>query len=129
MPRALNKLRAVRVNSASAIFDRRPDGTIYVRSPRPLGAFPTRITERLEYWAANAPGRTFLARRGADGEWQRVTYAQALARTRAIAQSLLDRGLSFERPVAILSGNSLEHALLALGAMYVGVLFAPTDSE
>ena len=125
MPRALNKLRAVRVNSASAIFDRRPDGTIYVRSPRPLGAFPTRITERLEYWAANAPGRTFLARRGADGEWQRVTYAQALARTRAIAQSLLDRGLSFERPVAILSGNSLEHALLALGAMYVGVLYAP----
>jgi feruloyl-CoA synthase len=79
----------------------------------------------LEYWAANAAERTFLARRGADGEWQRVTYSQALARARAISQSLLDRGLSFERPVAILSGNSLEHALLALGAMYAGVLYAP----
>ena len=125
MPRVATKVRPTKVNEAAALFDHRPDGTIYVRSPRQLPNYPDKITERLEHWAATAPDRTFLARRGADGEWQRVTYAQTLARTRAIAQALIDRGLSFERPIAILSGNSIEHALLALAAMYTGVLYAP----
>ncbi len=107
------------------MFDHRPDGTIYVRSPRDLPPYPDKITERLEFWAAMAPDRTFLARRGADGEWMRVTYSQAWHRVRAIAQSLIERGLSQGRPVAILSGNSIEHGLLALGAMYAGVLYAP----
>jgi feruloyl-CoA synthase len=57
--------------------------------------------------------------------WRHVTYADALARTRRIAQALLDRGLSVERPVVILSGNGIEHALLALAAMYAGVPYAP----
>lgn len=118
-------MRAVRVAAAAAIFDYRPDGTVYVRSPRSLSGYPEKITERLEHWASSAPERTFLARRGSDGEWQRVTYSQTLARVRAIAQSLLDKGLSAERPIAILSGNSIEHALLALAAMYTGVLYAP----
>ena len=118
-------MRAVRVAEAAAVFDHRPDGTVYVRSPRPLASYPEKITERLEYWASTAPDRAFLARRGSDGEWQRVTYSQTLARVRSIAQSLLERGLSVERPVAILSGNSIEHALLALAAMYTGVLYAP----
>jgi feruloyl-CoA synthase len=113
------------VSEAAAIFDPRPDGSIYVRSPRTLPNYPDKITERLEYWAEVAPHRTFLARRGADGEWQRVTYSQALARVRAIAQSLIHRGLSYERPIAILSGNSIEHALLALAAMYAGILYVP----
>ena len=118
-------VRAVRVSSDAAEFDRRADGTIYVRSPRTLPAYPERLTDRLEHWAERTPDQTFLARRGADGEWQRVTYGQALPRMRAIAQALVDRGLSSDRPVAILSGNSIEHALLALGAMYAGVLYAP----
>lgn len=118
-------MRAVRIAEAAAIFDHRPDGTVYVRSPRPLAGYPEKITQRLEHWASTAPDRTFLARRGPDGEWQRVTYSQTLARVRAIAQSLLDRGLCVERPIAILSGNSIEHALLALAAMYTGVLYAP----
>jgi feruloyl-CoA synthase len=118
-------VRAVRVTDAAADFDHRADGTIYVRSPRALAAYPERLTDRLEHWAARTPEQTFLARRGADGEWQRVTYGQALPRIRAIAQALVDRGLSYDRPVAILSGNSIEHALLALGAMYAGVLYAP----
>ncbi len=124
MLRVASKVRAVRVSAAAALFDTRPDGTVYVRSPHALASYPDKITERLEHWAAQAPERTFLARRGADGEWQRVTYSQALARVRSIAQSLIDRGLSYERPVAILSGNSIEHALLALGSMYAGVLYA-----
>src|SRR4051812_29219821 len=108
-------MRAVRVTDAAAVFDRRADGTFYVQSPRALGPYPTKLTERLEHWAAVAPDRTFLARRAQDGEWQRVSYSQALARTRRIAQSLIQRGLSKERPIAILSGNSIEHALLAVG--------------
>jgi feruloyl-CoA synthase len=125
MTSSAHRVRAVRIAEAAAIFDHRADGAIYVRSPRPLASYPEKITERLEHWAATAPDRTFLARRGADGEWQRVTYSQTLTRVRAIAQSLLDRGFSVERPIAILSGNSIEHALLALAAMYTGVLYAP----
>ncbi len=115
----------MRVADAAAIFDQRPDGTIYVHSPRKLAAYPEKITQKLEHWAEAAPERTFLARRSATGEWQRISYAQTLTRVKAIAQSLIKRGLSFERPVAILSGNSIEHALLALGAMYAGVLYTP----
>ena len=125
MTSSTHRVRAVRVTDAAAIFDYRPDGTVYVRSPRPLASYPEKITERLEYWASTVPDRTFLARRGPDGEWQRITYSQTLARVRAIAQSLIDRGLSTQRPIAILSGNSIEHALLALAAMYSGVLYAP----
>jgi feruloyl-CoA synthase len=118
-------VRAVRVTGAAAAFEDRPDGTILVRSPRALPGYPDKMTERLDHWALVAPERTFLARRGADGEWIRLSYAETRRRARAIAQSLIHRGLSYERPVAILSGNSLEHGLLALGAMYAGVLYAP----
>lgn len=118
-------MRAVRVIGAAAEFEDRPDGTILVRSPRALPAYPDKMTERLDHWASVAPERTFLARRGADGEWIRLSYAETQRRARAIAQSLISRGLSYERPIAILSGNSLEHGLLALGAMYAGVLYAP----
>jgi feruloyl-CoA synthase len=104
---------------------RKPGGLLYARSPHPLGPYPARITERLDHWAVAAPDRTFLARRGADGAWQRVSYAEALGRTRALAQALLNRGLSADRPLVILSGNGIEHALLALAAMYAGVPYAP----
>ena len=118
-------MRAVRVIGAAAGFEDRPDGSILVRSPRALPAYPDKMTERLDHWAEVAPERTFLARRDAHGEWSRLSYAETRRRARAIAQALIDRGLSYNRPVAILSGNSLEHGLLALGAMYAGVLYAP----
>jgi feruloyl-CoA synthase len=85
-------------------------------------------------WAAEAPERTWVARRApaaapgaALGDWQHVSYAQGLAQARSIAQALLDRGLSVERPVVILSENSIEHALVALGCMLAGVPFVPTS--
>ena len=96
-----------------------------MQSRRPLGAYPSRITERLEYWADRAPDRVFLAQRDATGSWCRVTYAETLARVRSLAQALLDRRLSSDRPVLILSGNGIEHGLLALAAMHCGVLYAP----
>jgi feruloyl-CoA synthase len=115
----------VRILPAETIIDVRPDGTIYARSPHALGPYPSNITERLEHWAIHAPDRTFLARRDEAGSWQRLTYVNVLSRVRALAQALLDRRLSPERPLLILSGNSIEHALLALAAMYCGVPYAP----
>ncbi len=117
--------RPVRLGSPDVRFEHLPDRTIHVRPSGTLPAYPARITARLEHWAAQAPDRTFLARRERGGDWQRVSYADALAAVRAIGQALLDRGPSAERPVAILSGNGIEHALLGLAAMHVGVPYAP----
>ncbi|VVD82639.1 feruloyl-CoA synthase [Pandoraea iniqua] len=97
----------------------------YLRSREALGEFPERLTDRLVSGAAKHPERWLIARRGADGEWVGITYAEMLSRARAIGQALLDRGLSQTRPIAILSGNDLEHFQLALGAMFAGVPFAP----
>ncbi|VVE09125.1 feruloyl-CoA synthase [Pandoraea anhela] len=106
--------------------DVRRDGACwYLRSREALGDFPERLTDRLVSGAAKHPERWLVARRGVDGAWVGITYAQMLPRVRAIAQSLRDRGLSAARPIAILSGNDLEHFQLALGAMYAGVPFAP----
>jgi feruloyl-CoA synthase len=101
------------------------DGVLRLQSPYRLGPYPASITERLDRWAALAGGRTFLAARGRSGDWDRLSYAAVHARVRAVAQALIDRRLSAERPVLILSGNSLEHAVLALAAMYVGIPYAP----
>jgi feruloyl-CoA synthase len=83
------------------------------------------MAERLELWARDTPDRIFLAQRDERGEWRSITYRQALERVRSLAQALLHRGLGADRTVAILSGNSIEHALLALACMYVGVPYAP----
>jgi feruloyl-CoA synthase len=96
-----------------------------MRSPHPLPAYPKNLTERLVYWAKAAPDRVFLAQRDAGGAWRAVTYAQTLTAVRAIATALLQRDLSPERPIAILSGNDIEHALLGLAAMHVGIPYAP----
>lgn len=114
--------------SLAADFTPRPDGTTLVLSTEPLRDYPTRLTDRLIHWAATKPGHTLVAKRERGGDWHRVSYAEALAAARAIAQALLDRGLSPERPVAILSDNDIEHLLLALGAMLAGVPFAPVSA-
>ncbi|MFN3984552.1 MAG: feruloyl-CoA synthase [Rhodocyclaceae bacterium] len=101
-------------------------GTIwYLRCTEPLQAHPLRLTDCLIEGAGRHPERTLVARRGADGEWVRICYADMLARARAIGQALLERGLSPERPLLILSGNDLEHLQLALGAMLAGVPYCP----
>jgi feruloyl-CoA synthase len=125
MTAASAPLRPVRLGPADVLLNRKTDGTIILRSPQPLDAYPQKLTERLEHWAKVAPDRVFLAQRAADGSWRRLTYAQALAQVRSIAQSLLTRRLSAERPIAILSGNDIEHALLGMAAMMIGVPYAP----
>ncbi|AQU84371.1 MULTISPECIES: feruloyl-CoA synthase [unclassified Halomonas] len=117
--------RDVRLGSATAELIQRPDGTQLLSVAEPLGDYPDTMLDCLEHWAAQAPERIFVARRDVNGEWQRLSYAETLSRVRHLAQGLLDKGLSVERPLAILSGNSIEHLLLALAAMYVGIPFAP----
>ena len=107
-------------------------GTHYLSAEQSLQPFAQRMTDRLQHWAHTKPEHTFMARRvkqadGTTGDWKHITYAQAWATARNIAQGLINRGLNAERPVVILSENSLEHALLALGAMVAGVPFVPTS--
>ncbi len=107
-------------------------GTRYMRADQALTPYAARMTDRLVHWAEQAPERTLFARRrknadGSTGDWQHVSFAQALASARRIAQSLIDRGLNAERPVVILSENDLEHAQLALGCMLAGVPYCPAS--
>jgi feruloyl-CoA synthase len=118
-------LRRVRLGPASVDVERRPDGSMLLRSPRTLEPYPEKLTQRLAHWAGAAPERVFLAQRDGTGAWRRVTYGAAFASVRAIAAALLQRELSPERPMAILSGNDIEHALLGLAAMHVGIPYAP----
>jgi feruloyl-CoA synthase len=120
-------LRAVKLGPADVVVDRRTDGIILMRSPHPLPPYPRMLTERLMHWAKVAPDRIFLAQRDAAGAWRSMSYAQTLAAVRALAAALLERGLNTERPIAILSGNDIEHALIALAAMHVGIPYAPVS--
>ena len=118
-------MRSVRIAPSATTVRRGSGGVFYMESPLALGPYPETITERLEHWAIDTPDRTFLAQRDARGEWRHLTYGDALKKVRAIAQGIVTRRLSTDRPILILSGNSIEHGLLALGAMYAGVPYAP----
>lgn len=107
--------------------DRLPGGRLLLRSPMPLGPYPRAIGDVLEQQAAAVPDRVFLAEPDGAGGFRRVTYAEALTAARAIGQALLDRGLGPRRPLAILSDNSIEHALLGLGAQHAGIPVAPVS--
>src|SRR5215467_8142079 len=120
-------VRPVHVASLASRFDHREDGVIYVQSLQSLGEYELRLTDRLEFWSRATPDRVFLAQRKQDGDWQTITYSEFLSRVRKVAAGLLRRGLSKERPLMILSKNSIEHALLALAATYVGIPYAPVS--
>lgn len=124
MPPATNPWRAVRLGDLTPIVEHRDDGSVLMRAKQPLGAYPKVITERLLHWAQVAPDRTFFAWRTPEGH-ARITYRETLDAIRPLGQALLDRGLSADRPLAILSGNDLQHLLLALAAQHAGVPFAP----
>lgn len=100
-------------------------GILHMRSLEPLAKLPVRLLDRLVHWAHVRPQQTFVAARQNGGDWRRVSYAEMLTSVRAIAQSLLGYGLSAERPLAILSGNDIEHLQMALGAMYAGIPYSP----
>jgi feruloyl-CoA synthase len=126
---AAPRFRPVHLGPRDVVVDRRPDGTLILSSPHQLGPYPVKLTERLEYWAGRAPDRVLFAQRDAQpeakGNWRAVTYAEALDKARRIGEALLARNLTPERPIAILSGNDIEHALLGLAAIYVGIPYVP----
>ncbi len=138
--------RRVRLGDLTPIVDERSDGTVILRAVQPLGDYPTVLTDRLAYWARQAPDRTLLAWNLGRGQHEprtprttriepgtggrsfgRLTYRDAFEKVRCLGQALLDRRLSADRPLAILSGNSVEHLLLALAAQHVGVPYAPVS--
>jgi feruloyl-CoA synthase len=125
---AAHPLRAISFGNPAVTIDRRDNGTVYLRPKIALGDYPVRITDRLHHWADAAPNRIFMAERDAGGGWRTITYAQLLASTRRIASALLARDLSPEKPIVILSGNSIDHALMAFGALYAGIPFCPVSS-
>ncbi len=118
---------AIRFAPKAVVVDRRADGSILLRSPIPLTGCVGNIVDYLEHWAAAAPERIFLAQKAADGTWETLIYADAWQRVQAVAQWLLHQGLSDQTPIAILSGASLEHAVLAFAGMLAGVPVSPVS--
>ncbi|MCF8200179.1 MAG: feruloyl-CoA synthase [Sulfuritalea sp.] len=111
----------------AVILEARPDGSRLFRSALALPEYARCSGEWLERWAAETPDAILIAERGTDGEWVKVSYGDALARVYRIATWLLGQDLSPERPVLVLSDNSIEHALLALACMHIGVPVSPVS--
>jgi len=114
-------------NPFAVAVECRPDGCTLLRPKATIESYPRRVTDPLERWAQKWPDKTLVARRGRDGQWQQVSYGAALDRVRRLAGALLPLHLSAERPLLILSGNSIEHLLLALAAMYAGIPYCPVS--
>ena len=111
----------------AVILEARPDGTRLFHSALALPVYARCSGEWLERWAAETPNAVLIAERGADGAWVKVTYGEALARVHRIAAWLLGQKLSPERPVLVLSDNGIEHALLMLACLHVGVPISPVS--
>src|ERR1700755_2557539 len=108
--------------------DRRADGSIVLKSRIPLQPYAKHIPASLAKWAREAPERIWLAQRGGpDRQWRKVSYGEAKRTVDALTQGLLDLGLAEGRPVAILSGNSIEHALMTQAAMQARLPAAPVS--
>ncbi len=118
-------MRALNMGECLARLEKRSDGNLIVYNLAVLDSYPDKITQRLDHWASVAPDRIWLAERNSGGNWRRMTYAEVRAAVRRIAAGLIARGLSAERPVVILSGNSINHALLGMASMYAGIAYAP----
>ncbi len=109
----------------SVQLEHRLDDALLLRSSLPLAEYPRSVGEYLEQWARRAPERPFLLERSASGAWEGLSYGQALARVSRVAAGLLELPLSAERPVVVLSENSVEHAVLSLACLHVGIPVAP----
>jgi feruloyl-CoA synthase len=122
---ARSGVRKVRLRTSGATLRRLPGGAMLVKPDEELKPYPKVLTDRLAHWAKLAPEKTCIAKRGPDGDWRRLSYAQVMGSIESIGQALLDRGLSAERPVAILSENDLEQFLLTMAGQHAGIPVAP----
>ena len=125
----MTKLPFGTLNFAPPLIDVRPlrEGGMILSSPQKLGPYARSVGDYLLHWAATTPDSVFLAERSTGGDWRKMTYREVLSSARDVAQALLDRKLSLDRPLVILSDNSIAHALMALGAMYAGIPVAPVS--
>jgi feruloyl-CoA synthase len=106
-------------------IEKRPDGTLVLRSPIAFETPQWSILDLIPEWAARAPQRVFLAQRGPDGEWQKISYAELWQRVQSVGQAMINLGARRGDKLAILSGNSIEHAIVMFAAMSIGVVVAP----
>ncbi|MFT3841043.1 MAG: AMP-binding protein [Myxococcaceae bacterium] len=119
-------MRAMRVLTPNVRLTRRDDGFI-LDSLTPLPPPARCVGEWLIRWAKQTPSETFLAERDERGAWRRLTYAEALTRTESLASLLLEKGATPDRPVMLLNDNGIDHALVSLAAMHIGVPIAPVS--
>ena len=124
MTHQASPIRRVRLGNMAATADRRPDGSIILQSSATLGAYPRSIVDALAEWAEKTPEAMLIADRQGEG-WRKLSFAEVAERIQPLAQALLDAGLSQDRPLIILSGNEIEHFLLGLAAIWVGIPYAP----
>jgi feruloyl-CoA synthase len=103
----------------------REDGSIHFRLQQGLAPTPEKLTQKLVEWAEKEPDKTFLSRRDKKGVWQKLSYSETLSKVKSIAQYLLNLNFTSEETIVILSENSLEHALLALAAIHIGIPYSP----
>jgi feruloyl-CoA synthase len=108
----------------AAVAQTRADGTIVIGSSDPLGDYPRSIVDALKAWAEKTPDAMLIADRQGDG-WRKLTFSQVVERIRPLAQALINAGLGPERPLIIISGNEIEHFLLGMAAIWVGIPYAP----
>lgn len=120
-------LRPVRMGDTRVSMSKKDNGTIYIRSTETPDDYPRAITDKLDHWAQQTPDHLFLADRDKTGGWQKRSFLETRSEVRNLAQYLIEQDLSEDRPVLILSGNSLEHGLLALASMYAGIPYAPVS--
>jgi feruloyl-CoA synthase len=120
-------LREVEFGTVKVAAVEASDGALVLRSEVPLQPYEASVGGLLRRSAGTAPDRPFLAERDQDGGWRSLTYGEAAAGAEALGQALLDRGLGPERPLMILSGNGIGHALLALAGQLVGVPVVPVS--
>lgn len=123
------RFRAVALGQSQPTVARREaSGIWHLWSQESLAPYPARLLDRLVQGAERYPDRCLVAQRDAGGGFRCISYAEMLSSARRIASALLERTLSAERPIAILSGNDLEHLQLALGAMWAGIPYCPVSA-
>src|SRR5215207_8483252 len=114
-------LRAIRYAPVSVACEARPDGGAVLRSREPLGQYDTSVARLFRAAVERRPDHPFLAERDGSGSWCKLTYGEARPQAERVAQALIDRGLSAERPVMVLSGNAIEHGIVNLACFTAGI--------
>src|ERR1700761_8170052 len=102
-------------------------GSLLLRSADPLGRHPRTVLDSARAWARADPHRVLVAEREGSGDWRICRYGRAMAAADRVGQALLDRGLGPDRPLLVLSGNSVDHLIVTLGAMSAGIPVAPVS--